>query len=583
MIVAFRPAAKADKVSVMLLDKVTASEFTLFREGCARMSAQYHGDVDAFIAKADSVPAGRVVFESLGFKVEVDALVAPVMERNGAQQQATLAVVREVIDSRATDWKIRPYQAEAVQWLAPRTDALLADDVGIGKTLEFLMSLGRGWRVLVVANAPGKYNWQDEARLRRPDYRTAVLDGRGSFRWPEPGEILMTSWEILPGKIIDMKARNGHMVKRVDPASIPPCPGPVALIGDEIHKIRNDHTQAFKRWAAVRDAIPAGDGARVWGGTGTELIKGDPMEYWNVLRSLRLETVAFGDLPRFIRAFGGERNTAKAAGGGLVAIEAPVYGRYRWPSIEERLANLSPDLIAKIRSVSLKRLKRDVLPELPGKTYQWQRVPIDNATKIECDKTLAALKEQGIDLADVQRTVELSAITGAAFQTISKTRAALAVAKIKATVAIIEDFEEQGEPVIVFSAHRAPVLALGKRPGWANITGSTTSQARRDIMRDFQAGKYVGLAGVIGAMGTALTLTRACTVVFVDLEWVPELNRQAEERAYRFGQTRGVVVWRLYADHVVDHRTLELLAERQAFIEATTERSAVKPGMVECA
>lgn len=582
MIVAFRPTARADRVNVMLLDKVSAKEFMQFRNGCARMGAEYLGSEGTFIAKRDSVHVGRATFEALGFKVEVDADLAPVVERKEAQRGAVAQAALSFINASSKEWQLRQYQKEGVAWLAPRDCALLADDPGLGKTLEFLMALGEGWRVLVVCPAIARFNWEDESRLRRPDYRTTVLEGLRSFRWPEPGEIVMTSYEILPGEI-EVYPWGEKTRRRVRKGTVPQCPGQVALIGDEIHKLRNNHTQAFMRWCAVRDAIPEGRDKRVWGGTGTELMKGDPMEHWNVLRALKLEKRAFGDLPRFIHAYGGTRRNAKASAGGVVAQESVTYGKFKWPPIAERLANLSPKLIEQIRSVSLKRLQKDALPELPGKTYRWQRVEIDDATRIKCDLTLASLKEQGIDLADVQKTVDLSAIAGVAFKEISRVRAALAVAKIKATIEIVEEYEEQGEPLIVFSAHRAPVLALGKRPGWACITGSTNARARRDIKDKFQAGQLKGVAGVTRAMGEAITLTHGCTLLFVDLEWVPEQNRQAEMRALRFGQKRGVIVIRLVANHPLDRRVLELLAERQAFIEATTERAAVVPGMVQCA
>jgi SWI/SNF-related matrix-associated actin-dependent regulator 1 of chromatin subfamily A len=64
----------------------------------------------------------------------------------------------------------------------------------------------------------------------------------------------------------------------------------------------------------------------------------------------------------------------------------------------------------------------------------------------------------------------------------------------------------------------------------------------------------------IGAGDVGLTLTRALTVLFVDLDWVPANNRQAEDRVCRIGQEAGMVqVVRMVSDHALDRRVMEVL------------------------
>lgn len=69
----------------------------------------------------------------------------------------------------------------------------------------------------------------------------------------------------------------------------------------------------------------------------------------------------------------------------------------------------------------------------------------------------------------------------------------------------------------------------------------------------------------IRAASESLTLTRAATVLFVDRDWVPARNEQAEARAHRIGQTRPVMVLRFVADHPIDRRVASIIAAKEAF------------------
>jgi hypothetical protein len=129
--------------------------------------------------------------------------------------------------------------------------------------------------------------------------------------------------------------------------------------------------------------------------------------------------------------------------------------------------------------------------------------------------------------------------------------------------------------VIVFSYHRAAVDLLASRPGWAVITGDTPPEQRQHIVTEFQGGRLKGVAGTIQAAGTGLTLTRANQAIFVDLAWTPALNAQAEDRICRIGQTRGVIITRLIAEHMLDERVAELLLVKQKLIESAIEKAAV--------
>jgi SNF2 family DNA or RNA helicase len=107
------------------------------------------------------------------------------------------------------------------------------------------------------------------------------------------------------------------------------------------------------------------------------------------------------------------------------------------------------------------------------------------------------------------------------------------------------------------------------------MSGAVNAATRTETVAAFQAGRLRGIALTIGAGGVGLTLTRSPHALFVDLAWTPADNSQAEDRVYRIGQTRGVTITRLIADHPIDQHVTRLLTVKQRTIAASVEASAV--------
>jgi hypothetical protein len=206
-----------------------------------------------------------------------------------------------------------------------------------------------------------------------------------------------------------------------------------------------------------------------------------------------------------------------------------------------------------------------VLPDLPRKRYETVVCAIDKATRKLCDGFMSDWQaEHGA----VQALEELPD-----FREFSALRAKLAASRIAAAVEIVEDSEDAGVPLLVFSAHRAPIEEIGKREGWAAILGGTPADERQRIVEDFQAGKLRGVALTIAAGGVGLTLTHAATALFVDLDWVPGNNAQAEDRMVRIGQTADMIrIVRLVSDHILDRHVQALLEEKQELVAGAIER-----------
>src|SRR5262249_12564802 len=165
----------------------------------------------------------------------------------------------------------------------------------------------------------------------------------------------------------------------------------------------------------------------------------------------------------------------------------------------------TPEVTFRLRRVLLRRLRQEVLAQLPRKSYETIEVGLTAALTRECG-------ELGEAHGELLTGGELPP-----FDQFSSVREKLAKGRIGALHKIVEQHEECGTPLVVFSAHTRPVRSLQDRAGWGVITGDTPASRRQRIVEDFQAGKLKGVAATIQAGGTGLTLTRASTVLFVDL------------------------------------------------------------------
>ncbi len=295
-------------------------------------------------------------------------------------------------------------------------------------------------------------------------------------------------------------------------------------------------------------------GGKVWLLTATPL-KNRPNELWNVLRLASLEREAFGGWRSFMAAFRATSNR---------------FGGIDWGTPTEEVP-------AMLRRVMLRRIKSDVLADLPAKTRRTISVEIDKATAKACDLVLAAIEasQPGKAAVGVETAVDKLASSSLGFEDLSAARAALSRAKIPAMLEIVEAHEGEETPLVVFSAFRAPIDLLGTREGWATITGDTSNARRGEIVEQFQAGRLKGVACTIRAGGVAITLTHASNVLRVDREWNPSLNVQAEDRCYRIGQKSAVLVTDLVAAHKLDELISDVLARKEALISSSIDAATV--------
>jgi SWI/SNF-related matrix-associated actin-dependent regulator of chromatin subfamily A-like protein 1 len=466
--------------------------------------------------------------------------VLEIADKMGLEVDPSLRQVTNTAQSlKARHVGLYPFQVEGVDWLGHSLNKarLLGDDMGLGKTVQALVALPDQAATIVVCPAALKYNWQAECRKWRSDLTPVVLEGRNSFRFPKPGEIIITNYDILPKWLEPVapfeNAKRWQYVVRL-PLSTKEAAKEVVTIVDECQRIKNGKTARAKRVNGLGMVT-----GTTWALTGTPL-ENRPLDLWGILVNLGMSRTVFGKFERFLDVMNG--------------CKGP-WGGYEFGMPKPQVADL-------MRRVMLRRRREEVLPDLPRKTYHTIEVDLPENLQQEMDDLWEEWCETIMEAKELPPFEEFSAV-----------RAALAKSRIPALIDLVEDHEEQGVPLVVFSAHKAPIESCGAREGWAIITGETPAVKRQAIVEDFQAGKLKGIALTIRAGGVGLTLTRAWKSIFVDLDWVPSQNQQAEDRICRIGQTAAhCEIVRMVSRHVLDQHVLELIAWKVAVIEQAIER-----------
>ena len=461
----------------------------------------------------------------------IDGPARPVLAKLRAEHDEAVAAVRR---SRATEGApldavavrlggtLEPFQWAGVRYALDARRCFIADEQGLGKTVEALAALEAddAYPAIVVCPASLKLNWAREAAHWLPHRTTALVQGKGVV--PPAADITILNYEVVAAH------REGLARRR-----------PQALVLDESHLAKNPRakrTQAVRRLAA---SLPGG-GLRL-ALTGTPVLN-HAEELISQLRVIgRLEE--FGSGARFARQFQG-------------------------PLLEERLHwHLR-------RTCFVRRLKQEVLPQLPAKRQVVVPVSLDNESEYRLaeEDVIKWLREQPLDLSELDAKIArvLRAERLAQLTTLQRLAAK---GKLHAALAWIHDFLANDEPLVVFARHvEVQEAVLERFPNALHLMGRDAVADREATVRAFQDGSGPQLlvaATRVAAQG--FTLTRASNVAFLELEWTPAMHDQAEDRLHRIGQRDAVTAWYLLAAGTIDESMAELVARKRGIVGAVTD------------
>ena len=429
--------------------------------------------------------------------------------------------------------ELKPFQRAGVSYLLAQRRAFLADEQGLGKTIEALATLeaDSAYPAVVVCPASLKLNWLRELERWLPDRSVQALAGTSPAgptagpSWLAAGaEITVVNYDIVAARLGELRSLE-----------------PRALVLDESHYCKNaaaKRTQAVQRLSAV---MPQ-DGL-VLALTGTPVMN-RPAELISQLRILG----RLGD-------FGSGAQFGK---------------RFRGPDAHLRLH-------WHLRSrCFVRRLKADVLPQLPAKRRAIVPVELDNEPEYRLAERdlIAWLQSQPLDLGELRAKVA-AALRAERLVRLNALKLLAARGKLAAALAWIHDFCSSGERLVVFAHHIEIQRALvGRFPSALHILGEDSHAARDAALRAFQAPDGPENQLVVCSIevaGQGLTLTRSSNVVFLELDWTPAKHDQAEDRCHRIGQEDSVNASYILAAGTIDETISTLLERKRAVIGAVTD------------
>jgi SWI/SNF-related matrix-associated actin-dependent regulator 1 of chromatin subfamily A len=394
-----------------------------------------------------------------------------------------------------------PHQVEGLTFLLARRGAILADDMGLGKTRQAILALHQAQPdgpYLVVCPASVKLNWKREIEAVRPDDDVHIVGDEAPHAF--------TGWVVINYDLLKKHIGWLHAM---------PFAG---LVFDEAHYLKNYTSQRSK---LGRSLVESAHRPLTYMLTGTPLTN-RPRDLFPLL------SMVDHPLGRHFLTF------AKRYCGAF-------RNRFGW--VTDGATNLD-ELALALEGVLLRRTKSEVL-DLPPKVRTFIEVDIpQTAARADTRKLLEMLVAPGAQTAHIDLLAQLT-----------KSRHALAIAKAKTTQSYVANAVEQGEKVIVYSCFDAPVQQFAEHFGDQAVllTGETKTTHRQALVDRFQNDDSVRVfIANLQAGGVGVNLTAARQVVFNDLDWVPANHFQAEDRAYRIGQTESVNVEYMVAPNTLD-------------------------------
>lgn len=434
---------------------------------------------------------------------------------------------------------LRDYQKYGFQWLKTlahyRFGGILADDMGLGKTLQsiaFIVSVLPEIRkqelpAIIVAPASLIYNWQNELKKFAPEIRAVIADGSrversNILKDVSQVDIIITSYPLLLKDIKLYAEQSFH-----------------TLVLDEAQFFKNHATKTAQAVKVIQTRYR-------FALTGTP-VENTLEELWSIF------DVVFPELFPDRKAFN----------------------------------DLSREIVAKrVRPFLLRRLKTDVLKELPEKIESLQASELLPEQKKLYVAYLAELQQETVKhlnkgfqknrikiLAGLTRLRQLCCHPALFVKDYAGSSA-----KFEQLMEIIVECRSAGKRMLIFSQFTEMLGLIRRELAYQRVPyfyldGKTPTSERVELCNRFNEGERDLFLISLKAGGTGLNLTGADTVILYDLWWNPAVEQQAADRAHRIGQKNVVQVIRLVTQGTVEDKMYELQQKKKNLIE-----EVIQPG-----
>lgn len=443
-----------------------------------------------------------------------------------------------------------PHQTEGVRRMAKMRSFILADEMGLGKTLQALtvaaidFEVGLASRVLIVAPATLKWNWQDEIK-KFTKFTSHVLDGTpaqrsiqlDSFREGET-DILIVNYEQVQKHLAELNRLRFQIV-----------------VFDEAHMMKNHRTARTK--ACLQLMIPR-----------SFILTGSPVlnrvdELWPLLH--RIDAEKWPRYWPFVNRYA-------------------IYGGFKNKEIKG--VKFKEELNLDLANVMVRRLKKDVL-DLPEKQIIQVFVDLHPEQKRLYKEAQEELK---LNIPDNPNEMDLenAMVRMLRLKQICGTTACFMPEDYSSKLDRLEELvqeslaEENCEPLVVFTQFRDVQAAIIRRMGRLGIetfalNGDTPMSERKQVVD--QWGAYpvpTVLVAMLQVASVGLNMTAASRAFFVDKLYVPKLNEQAQDRLHRIGAKQTVQIYELMCRGTVEQRIEVILRSKTKLFTSIVEESKWK-------
>jgi superfamily II DNA or RNA helicase len=460
--------------------------------------------------------------------------------------------VKKVTLPKRVKEMLRPYQRSGVEWLyflrSYHFAGVLADDMGLGKTIQALTMIALekipGTPSLVVCPKSLLFNWQKEATMFFPDLKVLVYDGSptqrsGLRKTIVEHDLIVVSYNTLMKDHSVLCGADAHYHYAVL---------------DEAQYIKNHLTKVAQR---VKE-IPADYRLAL---TGTPL-ENHVFELWSIYDYL---------MPGFL----GKHNQFKEL--------------FHRPIMETSDPDALAHLRKKVESFMLRRIKEEVLKELPPKVEQIRECVLTDAQNVLYQQILTEVRgsvfdtvsEKGFKGSQIHILAGLTKLRQVCNHPALLTKdidyKAYDSAKLDLCLELVEEVRQGGRKVLIFSQFTGMLDILAKAMTeneikYSYLSGKT--RKRQEVIDQFNNEPTVTAFLIsMKAGGTGLNLTSADNVIVFDPWWNPSVERQAVDRAHRMGQTKSVNVYRLVTKGTIEEKIQLLKNKKQNLFDAVIEES----------
>ncbi len=430
--------------------------------------------------------------------------------------------------------ELRSYQVEGYVWLSRLAHwgagACLADDMGLGKTLQALaliLSRAANGPTLVLAPTSVCFNWGEEALRFAPTLNVKHF-GRGDrkkmLESAAPFDLFICSYGLLQTEDERLKETHWH-----------------TLIADEAQAIKNPQTKRSKAAMALN-----ADFRMVATGTPIENHLG---ELWNLFHFINPGLL--GSLDTFNQRFAS-------------AIE------------NDQNHQVRLQLKQLIQPFILRRLKSDVLTELPARTevtLHVEQSPEEKsfyeALRRNALKNITESKSEKPGQQRIKMLAEIMRLRRACCHPqLVMPSSEISSAKLAVFGETLDELLENKHKALVFSQFVGHLSILRNYLDTRGITyqyldGSTPEKKRQKAVNAFQSGEGDVFLISLKAGGSGLNLTAADYVIHMDPWWNPAVEDQASDRAHRMGQKRPVTIYRLVTNETIEAKIVAMHGEKR--------------------